>query len=111
MSEVVVPREQLNIICIKRFRNESFTSDFYFSQISGKTVTSLAQDSGIEKYTPFLVNSQSILKLENHSPLSSLSQDGCILVLVYDEFGNLKEHLTSLFNTVRILLISEKEEG
>ena len=51
LSEVVEPREQLNIICIKRFRNESFTSDLYFSRISGETVASLAQDSGIEKYT------------------------------------------------------------
>ena len=71
----------------------------------------MAQASGIEKYTPYLVNGESILKLEEHSLLSSLSQDGCILILVYDESGNLKEHLTSLFNTVRILLISEKEDS
>jgi len=51
------------------------------------------------------------LKLEENSGLSSLSQDRCILVLVYDESGNLKEHLNSIFYMVRILLISEKEEG
>ena len=39
-----------------------------------------------------------------------LSQDGCIAVIVCDLSGNLEEHLTSLFNTVRIQLISEKEE-
>ena len=58
---------------------------------------------------PFLFNDESVLKLEEHSLLSSLSQDGCIQVLVYDESRNLKEHLTSLFNMVRILLILEKD--
>ena len=53
---------------------------------------------------------ESVLKLEEHSLLSSLSEDGCIPGLVYDQSGNLKEHLTSLLNTVRIQLISEKGE-
>ena len=109
LDEGVESREQLNVVCIKNFRNDYFTSDMYFSQISGETVASLAQDSGVKIYTPYLVNGESVLQLEDHCPLSSLSQDGCILVLVYDEeSGNLKEYLTSLFNTVRILLISEK---
>ena len=109
LDEVVEPREQLNVVCIKNFRNESFTSAMYFSRISGETVASLAQDSGIEIFTPYLVNGESILKLEDHCLLLSLSQDGCIPVPVYDESGNLKEHLTSLFNTVRILLFRRRK--
>ena len=109
LDEVVEPREQLNVVCIKNFRNESFTSAMYFSWISGETVASLAQDSGIEIFTPYLVNGESILKLEDHCLLLSLSQDGCIPVPVYDESGNLKEHLTSLFNTVRILLFRRRK--
>ena len=77
--------------------------------MSCETVASWAIDSRIKKYTPFLVNSKTVLKLEEHALLSSLSQDGCIAVLVYDLSGNLEEHLTSLFNMVRIQLISEKE--
>ena len=48
----IVPRDQFIGICIKTFRKNSFTSNFYFSLILGETVTSLAEDSGIEKYTP-----------------------------------------------------------
>ena len=33
-------REQLTSICIKTFRNNSFSRDFYFSQMSGETVAS-----------------------------------------------------------------------
>ena len=50
-------------ICIKRFRNKSFTSNFYFSRISGETVNSIARDTRIEYYKPFLVVGEYILKL------------------------------------------------
>jgi hypothetical protein len=65
----------VNSICLKRFRNGSFTSEFYFSWIIDETVDSIACDTVKDKYEPFLVNSEIIMKLVKESPLSSLSQD------------------------------------
>ena len=55
--------EVVNSICIKRFRNKSFTSNFYFSGISGKPVDIFVWDTGNE---PFIVNCETILKLEKN---------------------------------------------
>ena len=112
LDEGVESREQLNVVCIKNFRNDYFTSDMYFSQISGETVASLAQDSGVKIYTPYLVNGESVLQLEDHCPLSSLSQVIKHFIISntkffsFDQFFTLKD---LIFSLLTLLLSSEGE--
>ena len=72
----------VNSICLRRFRNGSFTSEFYFARIIDETVDSVAWDTVKDRYEPFLVNDEMIMKLEKESPLSSLSLDRFFLVFV-----------------------------